>query len=109
MSHRIEKINKLIWKSISEIIARELDLKSGVFITVSKIDTTPDLRYTRVFVSVFPEKETNYVLSALKNGVYAMQGYLNKKLAMKPVPKIEFRIDTTEAKADEIEKLLKEI
>lgn len=107
--NRLLKVNELIKKQVSEIMSRELDLKSGVFLTVAKVDTTPDLRYTRVFISVFPESEIAYAEKALKNEIYAIQGELNRRLSMKPLPKIEFKIDMTEAKADEIEKLLKEI
>jgi ribosome-binding factor A len=109
MSNRILKINELIKKHISEIISRDLSLKPGIFITVAKVDTTPDLRYTRIFVSIFPEKEIDYTAKTLAKELYQIQGALNKKLVMKPLPKIEFKIDMTESKADEIEKLLKEI
>ena len=109
MPKRIEKVNELIKKYLSEILLRNLDLKSGVFVTIAKVDTTPDLRYTRVFVSVFPEKDTEYVLKTFNKEIYKIQGFLNRKLAMKPLPRIEFRVDVTEAKADEIEKLFREI
>jgi len=109
MTKRINKINELIKHNIAEIISRELDLKSGVFITVAKVDTTSDLRYTRIFVSIFPEKETDYVWKSLEHELYRVQGILNKKLKMKPLPRIEFKLDITELKADEIEKLLKKI
>jgi len=109
MPNRIEKINALIQKNISEILTRELSLKPGVFVTISKVDTTPDLRYTRVSVSIFPEKEESYVMQALKNEIYTLQGALNKTLTMKPLPKIEFKVDLTESKADEVEKLLRQI
>lgn len=109
MSHRIEKINELIKQQISEILIRELSLKPGIFLTVSKVDTTRDLRYTRIFLSIFPECEANYVLEALEKEVYNLQGILNKRLAMRPLPRIEFIRDITESKADEVEKILKEI
>jgi ribosome-binding factor A len=109
MSERIIKINSLIQRNISEIISRDLSLKSGVFVTVSKVDTTPDLRYTRIFVSIFPEKDIPYAAKTLEKELYRLQGALNKKLSMKPLPKIEFKIDMTESKADEIEKIFKEI
>jgi ribosome-binding factor A len=41
--------------------------------------------------------------------LYAIQGLLNKKLHMKPLPRIEFVSDKTEAEADKIEKISKEI
>lgn len=109
MSHRIEKINDLIRKNINDIITREINLKSGVFVTIAKVDTTPDLRYTRIFVSVFPISERDYIMKSLEREMYSIQGSLNKKLHMKPLPRIEFHLDTTEEKADEIEKLLKDL
>ena len=109
MSQRIEKINSLIQKHISEILTKDLSLKLGVFLTVAKVDTTPDLRYTRIFLSIFPEKETNYVVETLKKEKYMLQGALNKKLHMKPLPKLVFKIDTTEIEADKIERILREL
>lgn len=107
MPFRLPKINKLIKEHVSEIISRELGLKPGLFVTVSRVDTTPDLRYTRVFVSIFPECDTDYAVKTLKKELYRIQGKLNRKLSMKPLPKIEFKVDVTEIQADEIEKLLK--
>jgi len=109
MSLRIQKINELLRQHMSELLFKELSLKEGVFLTIAKVDTTSDLRYTRIFLSIFPEKETGYVEKTLGKEVYQLQGKLNRLLHMKPIPKIEFRVDKTEAEADKIEKLLKEI
>lgn len=109
MSERIQKLNKLIKKHLGEILSRELSMKSGVFITISKVDTTSDIRYTRVSISVFPFKEADYVLKTLDKEIYSIQGALNKKLAMRPLPRIEFILDATEEKADEIEKILADL
>jgi ribosome-binding factor A len=105
----MQKVNSLIREQIGEIINRELDLKSGVFLTVFKVDTTSDLRYTNIFISVFPEKEGKYVMVALRNEKSNIQRILNKKLHMKILPKLVFKLDKTEAQADEIEKILREI
>jgi len=109
MSSRIQKINELIRVSTAEIIGREVEFPLGVFLTVTKVDTTADLRYARVFVSVFPEKKFGKTMELLKKKVYMIQGLLNKKLHMKPLPRIEFVSDKTEVEADKIEKLLKEL
>ena len=108
-SDRLIKINSLIQKNISEILSRNLSLKPGVFITVPKVDTTPDLRYTRIFISIFPEQEIDYVVQTLQKEVFQLQGALNKSLHMKPLPKIKFSVDTTEFEADKIEKIFKQI
>ena len=108
-SLRITKVNELIRKELGEIMERELSLKPGVFITIAKVDTSRDLRYTRMFVSVFPLEETQYVTETLKKELGALQKALYKKLYMKPLPKLSFEIDTTEAEADKVEKILKDL
>jgi ribosome-binding factor A len=109
MSYRIQQINELIRNHIAEILTREVDLKPGVFLTVSRVDTSSDLRYAHIFVSVFPEKESEYTLKTLKREMYHIQGKLNKKLSLHPLPRIKFKIDDTEVRADNIEKILKNI
>lgn len=106
---RIIKVNELLRKLLGEIMERELSLKKGVFITIAKIDTSRDLRYTRMFVSVFPEQESHYITETLKKELPKIQKELYSKLHMKPMPKLSFEIDTTAQEADVVEKLLKEI
>jgi ribosome-binding factor A len=109
MSQRIVKLNKLIRQHLDEILTRNLSVKPGVFLTLSKVDTTADLRYTRVSISVFPEKEAAYAMKTLKKEAYDIQGELNRRLQMKQLPRLQFINDETESKADVIEKILKEI
>lgn len=106
---RLDRINELIKETLAKIISEEVDFPLGVFVTVTKVDTSRDLRYTRVFLSVFPEKKFGEIFRSLENKIYSLQGKLNKKLSMKPLPRIEFVSDKTEVEADKIEKLLKEI
>lgn len=108
-ANKIPKINELVRKYVDDIILRNLSLKSGVLLTIAKVDTTPDVRYTRVFISVFPESEFPYALKTLEKERHNIQLQLNKKLRIKPLPRLEFRSDFTESKADKIEKLLKEL
>ncbi|MDH4330592.1 MAG: 30S ribosome-binding factor RbfA [Candidatus Moranbacteria bacterium] len=109
MSLRTQKVNSLISQEVSNIIAREIDLKPGVFVTIAKVDTTRDLRYSHIFISVFPESEIHYVEKTLEHELKTIQRKLNQKLHMKILPRLKFKIDTTEARADEIEKLLRQI
>ncbi|MFA6285481.1 MAG: 30S ribosome-binding factor RbfA [Parcubacteria group bacterium] len=108
-SSRLNRVNELIKITLAEIISREVELPPGVFATVMKVDTTRDLRYAQVFVSVFPENKFGKTMEFLQKRIYSVQGELNKKLHMKPLPRIEFVCDHTEAEADKIEKMLKEL
>jgi len=109
MSSRINKVNELIRASLAEIISREIEMPPGVFATIVKVDTSADLRYARVFVSVFPEKRFGKTMHLLEKKAYLLQGLLNKRLHMKPLPRIEFVADRTEVEADKIEKILKQL
>lgn len=105
---RAEKLSAAVQRDVNEILLREFSFKPGVFITISRVDTSVDLRYTYLSLSIFPEKETQYVLKSLEKEIYKIQGLLNKKLRMRPLPKIVFKLDTSEIEAEKIEKLLKE-
>ncbi len=109
MSHRIEKMNSLVREIFSELLEREISLKEGVLVTIAKVDTTPDLRYTRVSVSVFPEAEEHYAIATLRHEQARLQKALHAKLSMKIRPRMLIVADHTEQSADVIEKLLKEI
>lgn len=105
---RAEKLSAAVQREVNEILLREFSFKPGVFITISRVDTSSDLRYTCLFLSIFPEKETQYALKTLEKEIYKIQGLLNKKLKMRPLPKIVFKLDTSEIEAAKIEKLLQE-
>lgn len=108
MGERVRKINSQITQEMSALIAREVDFKPGVFVTISKVDTTDDLRYTRIFVRVFPQAEINYSLKTLEHERNTLQKLLHKKMQIKVLPKVSFVHDPTGDQVDEIERLLQE-
>ena len=109
MSHRISQINDLVRDLVSRLIARELSLKSGVLVTLSSVDTSPDLRYTRVLVSVFPVGERDYAMKTLGHERRTLEKRLRELMSTRPLPRLEFVLDTTEEKAAEIEHILSDI
>lgn len=109
MSLRIEKMNELVRDIIGELFKKEISLKQGVIVTIAKVDTTPDLRYTRISVSVYPEEEESYALATLHHEQRRLQKAMNAKLSMKIRPRILIESDRTERSADVVEKLLREI
>lgn len=109
MSHRLLKINELLRSHLANIICREIDFKSGVLATVTKVETSPDLRSARVGIGVLPEDDAHYVIRTLQKERKSVQGKLHSMLSMKPMPKISFFFDPTESRADVIEHILIEI
>ncbi len=108
MSDRTRKLNSLIQQQMSEMIVRNVDFKPGIFVTISKVDTTDDLRYTRIFVRVFPATGVDYGLKTLEHEKKTLQKLLHQKLHLKILPKISFIHDKTGDEVDEIERLLQQ-
>lgn len=109
MRNRIERINELIRTELNQALLQEVSFKSGVFATITKVDTAPDLRSVLISISAFPESEREYVKKTLDQELYHVQGTLNRRLHLAPLPRISFVIDTTETSADEVEQLLRNI
>ena len=109
MSERVVRINELIRGHVGTILGREITFKPGVFVTITKVEVSRDLRHAKVSVSVFPEDAEDYVMKTLAKEKGGMQGKLNRKLYMKPMPALTFVFDGTESSAQEVEDIFKEI
>ncbi len=109
MGHRLLKINESIKEILSSVITAEglKDPRIG-FVTVTGVETSPDLRHAKVFVSVLGKTaEREASLAALEKSRGFLQSRLNASLHMKRTPQLEFRYDDTLDNALHIEKLLK--
>lgn len=108
-SRRLLQINDLLREHLGEIISKDVSFKPGVLVTISRVRTSPDLRSSRVSVSVFPETETGYAMKTLGHESHRIEHTLHGLLHMKPLPRISFTPDSTAIRADEIEKILKSL
>ena len=107
-SQRIKKVNELIKRELGNIILKRYDFPNNVLVTVTNIETSRDLSECKVYVFVVPEKESASALGLLKSQVYGIQQALNRRLRMRPVPKIRFVEDKELEQAGKIEKILDE-
>ncbi|MBI4132777.1 MAG: 30S ribosome-binding factor RbfA [Candidatus Sungbacteria bacterium] len=107
-ARRIEKIQVLGREILAEIIARELQFPDGALVTVTRLEVSPDLYYARAFVSVLSREPAaeKIVLDELARSIGVIQREFNRRLRMRPVPKITFEIDREEKRRERIEKLL---
>ena len=106
MSERMVKVNELIAQQLGLIISSDIELPLGTIVTITSVETSPDLRHAKVFLSVLPETARREVMSLLINQVKELQKTLNNKITLRVIPKLRFEIDETEQKAIELERLL---
>ncbi|MDA8168526.1 MAG: 30S ribosome-binding factor RbfA [Nitrospiraceae bacterium] len=106
---RSKRVGDLIKEEISEIIMRRLKDPRIGFVTVTDVSVTEDLRLARVYVSVLKEEEREQTMEILRSARAYVRSELARRLRMKVIPDIEFRIDTSIEYGSRIDKLLKEI
>ena len=109
MSHRIEQINELLRHELSELLLTEVEFPQGCLVTIINVETSKDLRHAKAWVSVLPGYLLKKAMDKLNANAGHLQFLLNKKLSLKPLPRIKFAVDRTEEKAGEIEELLDRI
>lgn len=102
---RREKLSTLFREELSKIIDRELDFPGQNLVTVTKVVISEDNHYATVFVSILG-REPEESLELIKKNVYAIQQILNRRVRMRPVPRISFAFDREEFKREIVEKAL---
>lgn len=107
-SRRVEKINVLLREVVADILSRDLQFPPGALVTVTRADASDDLYSARVFVSVMSADAAHEqaVLDQLTRACGAVQHALNRRLRMRPVPRITFEVDRGEKRRERVEKLL---
>ncbi|MGB9715515.1 MAG: 30S ribosome-binding factor RbfA [Thermodesulfovibrionales bacterium] len=105
---RSQRVSDLLRKEIADIIMNKLKDPRIGFTTVTGVDVTDDIKMARVFVSILKEEERNTSLEILNSAKKFVRSELSRRLRMKFIPTIEFRLDTSIEYGDRIERLLKE-
>ena len=103
---RIPKVNQLLQEEVGAILLRELELPDGVLVTVTRVDASGNLQEAKVYISVMPEAKLEDVFAVLSRNIYAVQQTLNKRLRMRPVPRIRWAVETKTSQAQRLEELL---
>src|SRR5512135_1339954 len=106
---RSERVGDLIREEVADIIMYRLKDPRIGFVTVTGVDLSADLKLAKVYVSILKEEEREQTLDILNSSKNFIRSALTKRLKMKFIPSIEFRLDTSIEYGFKIDKLLKEI
>ena len=109
MTKRVLQVNQVIQRELSQIILREVEFHSGTLVTVTRVETSPNLKEAKFYISSIPDDQTPKILEILNKLIYQLQQGLNKRLNMKPVPRIRFIKEAKTKEAARIEELLEQI
>ena len=111
MSYRIERVNHLLRKEISELISREMkDPRLSSFVSVNSVKTSADLRHARVYVSsIDGSLHKDDMLAALKGATGYLRRELGSNVKLRRIPELSFSWDDSIEKGDRILGLLDEV
>ena len=111
MAHRIERVNHLIRREVSELIQHGLrDPRLDSFVAVTEVVTSPDLKHAKVFVSCISGKqEGQKTLGVLNSASGFLRTELAKKVRLRRIPELSFYWDDSIEHGDRILRLLDQV
>ena len=106
---RMRRVNEAVKEVLSAQLAAGLKDPRIGFVTVTGVETTPDLRNARVYFSVLgDEAARDDALAGLRHSRGFLQAMINSELRMKRTPTLEFIYDTTSERAARLSRLIDE-
>ena len=105
----MRRVNESLRQVLSEALLELKDPRIG-FVTVTGVDTSPDLRQAVVFVSVFgSEKKRNASMTALDAAHGVLQARISRELRLKRTPTLTFEYDHAVAHGVRMSQLIDEL
>ena len=103
----MRRVNEALRELIGDAISTELQDPRIGFVTVTAVETSPDLRSARVFVSVLGDPERRQsTLAGLRSAHGVLQAKIARELRMKRTPTLSFHYDESVERGDRVSRLL---
>ena len=92
-SNRIGRINEEIQRELSDLIRGLKDPRVQTMLSITRVDTTSDLRYAKVHISVLEESRENEAMKGLRSAGGWLLRELGQKLQLRYTPELVFELD----------------
>ena len=93
-SNRINRINEEIQKELSSLLRTVKDPRvQDTMISITRVETTPDLRYTKVYVSFLQEEKSKEAMKGLQSAGGWVRRQLGSNLKLRYAPEIVWALD----------------
>ena len=100
---RVERVAELIREEISEIIREEVSDPRIGFVSITRVDLSPDLENARIYVSILGNEENKKeCMRGLNSATKFIRGKLGHLLQMRVVPEIKFVRDDSLEKGSRV-------
>ena len=107
MSNRIEKVNSLLQRYVSDIINNNVnDPRIKGIISVASVSTTPDLKYAKIYLSIYGSDNASETLQAIKSASGYIRKILASKIEFRCVPSLDFALDNSAEYSEKINNII---
>ena len=106
--NRIDRINEEIQRELASLIPMVKDPRVTGMISVMAVDTTTDLRYARVFISILDKSDEQQVMRGLKSASGWLRRELGHRLQLRYTPELSFVLDESIDKGAHILAMLRD-
>ncbi|GIX48660.1 MAG: ribosome-binding factor A [Candidatus Tectimicrobiota bacterium] len=108
--YRPVRVGELLQAEIADLLLRQLKDPRLRMATVSRVEVSPDLRHAAVYISrVGDEAEQQATMAAFARASGFIRGQLGKRLKLRYVPQLTFKLDTAIAYGVRISRLLHDL
>ena len=109
VTERMRRVNESVRAVLAEAVGELQDPRIG-FVTVTGVQTSPDLRHAVVFVSVLgSENKRKLSLAGLDAAAGVLQARLGRELRMKRTPQLSFQYDQSVEQGVRMSKLIDDL
>jgi ribosome-binding factor A len=107
---RTDRIDQLLRQEIGEILARDIQDPRIGFVTITDVETAPDLSTARVWVSVIGQpEERDQTIRALQRAMPFVRHELGSRIRLRRIPELLVRTDDTAQRGTRVLQLLAEL
>ena len=105
---RIDRINEEIQRELASLIPTVKDPRVTGMISVMAVDTTTDLRYAKVFISILDKSDEQQVMRGRKSAAGWLRRELGHRLQLRYTPELSFVLDESIDKGAHILAMLRD-
>ena len=107
---RTDRISSEVMREVERIIREDVsDPRTDCMFSVTHVDVTRDLRYAKVYISVYEEEKRQPMMKALKSAAGFIRHNLGLRVQLRYTPELLFELDTTIEYGVHIASLLNEV
>ncbi|MDR0542584.1 MAG: 30S ribosome-binding factor RbfA [Dysgonamonadaceae bacterium] len=107
-SKRLQKIERLIQKELSEIFLLQTKQLPGVMVSVTKVRMSPDLGLAKAYLSIFPSERSQELLENIHQNKKSIRFDLGSRIGkqVRRIPELAFFLDDSIDYLENIDNLL---